>query len=92
MKGGRMEISNTDRIFAEIINGILNKYCKEQGFDEYSDYEFIVFYATKNNNEKAVGAISGTIDNEFLDGVFNVLSQVQGEDKNKGTTKGLVDQ
>ena len=89
-----MEANDTDRIFAEIFNGIVNKYCREMGFEEYADYEFMVFYVTKNNNERSVGAISGNIDNEFIDGIYSVLSQLKGEQSrdDQGSSQGLVDQ
>lgn len=89
-----MEANDTDKIFAEIFNGILNKYCREMGFEEYADYEFMVFYVTKNNNERSVGAISGNIDNAFIDGISSVLSQLKGDESrdDHGRSEGLVDQ
>jgi len=89
-----MEVSDKDRLFAEIINGILSNYCKELGFDKYLDYEFLTFYATRGNSEKAVGAISGTVDKEFINGVYTLLSRIQGrnEDSSQDFTKGLVDE
>jgi hypothetical protein len=64
-----MEASDTDRVYAELINRAIEKYCKEMGFETYLDYEFLVFYATKNDDRKAVGAISGSLNADFINGV-----------------------
>jgi hypothetical protein len=87
-----MEASDTDRVYAELINRAIEKYCKEMGFETYLDYEFLVFYATKNDDRKAVGAISGSLNADFINGVASLFSQIKngmGED-NQENDQGLV--
>jgi len=88
-----MKASDMDRVYAELINRALEKYCKEMGFEAYLDYEFLVFYATKDDDQKAVGAISGSLNADFIDGVASLLSQIKNsmEDGNQGNDQGLVD-
>lgn len=88
-----MEGSNLDKIYADIIDGILAHYCKEKGFENYSDYEFILFFATKNGDAKKVGALSGTLDEEFVNGVYTILDQISGsqDDSSQDNSKGIVD-
>lgn len=71
-----MTEKDINKVYAEIINGILLKYCDELKFNGYSDFEFLVFYATKDDGEKAVGAISGNIDNEFVEGAHQILTSI----------------
>lgn len=87
-----MEASDTDRVYAELINRALEKYCKEMGFETYLDYEFLVFYATKNDDRKTVGALSGSLNADFIHGVASLFSQIKngmGED-NQENDQGLV--
>lgn len=88
-----MEGSQLDKIYADIIDGILAHYCKEKEFESYSDYEFIVFYATKNEDTKKVGALCGTLDQEFVNGIYTILDQISGgqDETSQDTEKGFVD-
>ena len=89
-----MEGDQLDKIYADIINGILNRYCRDKGFDSYADYEFLIFYGTKDGDSKKVGALSGNMDTEFLNGVYTILDQVSGGKKvspEEGSAGGLVD-
>jgi hypothetical protein len=88
-----MEASNTDKVYAELFNRALEKYCKEMGFESYLDYEFLVFYATRADDQKAVGAISGSLKADFLEGVSSLFSQIKNgmNNDNQGNDKGLVD-
>lgn len=89
-----MRKSDIDTVYAEIINGVLARYCREHGFNEYADYEFLTFYAVKREDEKVVGAISGNLDSEFINGVYTLLKQLPpgtaSEKRYKG--RGLVDE
>ncbi len=88
-----MEVSDTDRVYAELINRALEKYCKEMGFEEYLDYEFLVFYATRRDDKRAVGAISGSLNADFIGGIDSLFSQIKHSTKqdNQENDQGLVD-
>jgi len=89
-----MRKSDIDTVYAEIINGLLARYCREHGFENYIDYQFLTFYAVKKDDEKIVGAISGNLDSEFMDGVYNLLKQIKPGGGPEKTTRGrgLVDE
>jgi len=93
-EGELMKKNDIDTVYAEIINGVLARYCREHDFDEYADYEFLAFYAVKRDDEKIVGAISGNLDSDFINGVYNLLKQISPgiakEKKYRG--RGLVDE
>jgi hypothetical protein len=89
-----MEGNQLDTLYADIINGLLASYCKAKGFENYADYEFLLFYGTKEENTKKVGALSGTLAEDFMDGVYTVLQRISGapEEPPHRDSGGIVDQ
>jgi hypothetical protein len=87
-----MKGSNLDKLYAEIINQTLLKYCSEMGFD-YEDYEFLVFYGTGKDETRAVGAISGNLDQDFVNGINTVMEQIRNgmNEDDQNPPQGLVD-
>ena len=87
-----MEGDQLDKIYADIINGILNRYCKDRGFDSYADYEFLIFYGTGEGDSKKVGALTGNLDTEFMNGVYTILDRFTGRENSAPEEgSGLVD-
>jgi len=88
-----MREEDIDRVYAELLNGVLARYCSEHGFGEYQDYEFCAFYAIRQDGEKKIGAISGDLDEEFINNALDLLKRIKPSkpSRNKEGGMGLVD-